>query len=354
MPSVSVIMATYNHAPFLGSAIDSILGQTLSDFEFIIVNDASTDETSTILENYHDLRIVRLDNKSRLGLSASLNRALEVAQGNYVARMDSDDISTSDRLEKQVAFMDRHPEIGILGTQYEVVNRASEIVYRSTHPLTHGLIAWHYLSRHAYPLRHGTIMVRRQVFERYGGYNTDFPREQDGELFLRLIHTVKYANLPEVLYLVRASRSSETASKVFATHFPLTLEIRRRCVAQLLDRDVTIEEMQAVIFPQKRAHRKACGVRLTLSSIQRGVSLLFEILQALDKKGYLDSAERQQAADELGHLIANMFDQSEEFFLHAARTKSLPVLVQPLIRRLAYRLAHREILTAIKYKFQQR
>ena len=105
-PLVSVLMPTFNDAPFLRMAIDSILGQTFTDFEFIIINDGSTDDTSAILDGYHDPRILRLDNSTNLKRAESSNRGLAVAKGKYIARMDADDVSHPERLQKQVHFME--------------------------------------------------------------------------------------------------------------------------------------------------------------------------------------------------------------------------------------------------------
>jgi len=115
-PTVSVLMPVFNGEQFLRPAMNSILNQTFTDFEFIIVDDGSTDHSREILNSYTDSRVRLICNESNIGLTDSLNRGLEAASGNYIARMDQDDISLPERLAKQVAFMDSHPEVGVCGT----------------------------------------------------------------------------------------------------------------------------------------------------------------------------------------------------------------------------------------------
>ncbi len=113
-PEISVVMAVFNHERFVVQAVESVLNQSITDFEFIIVDDGSSDGTSTILDTCHDPRIVRLRNESNIGLTRSLNRGLQAVRGSFIARQDADDISLPDRLERQVAFMHEHPDVGLV------------------------------------------------------------------------------------------------------------------------------------------------------------------------------------------------------------------------------------------------
>ena len=124
MPRISVIMSVYNSARFLAEAIQSILGQTYNDFEFIIVDDGSSDQSLEIIRSYAkmDNRIRVLENEKKYGLAASLNRCIFIAKGDYIARMDADDICVPDRLEKQIAFLEQHPNIGIIGGSVQEID----------------------------------------------------------------------------------------------------------------------------------------------------------------------------------------------------------------------------------------
>jgi glycosyltransferase involved in cell wall biosynthesis len=115
-PKISVVMPVYNGKEYLALAVESILRQTFADFEFIIINDGSTDNSADIAASYEDPRIKLLHNDKNLGLIPSFNRGLENSRGEYIARMDADDIAFPDRFKKQVAFLDDHPDIALCGS----------------------------------------------------------------------------------------------------------------------------------------------------------------------------------------------------------------------------------------------
>ncbi len=167
MPKVSVVMSVYNREKTVARAIDSILAQTFQDFEFIICDDGSSDSSAKILEAYskRDSRIVVVRNESNLGLPASLNRCLSVAQGEYVARMDDDDYSYPTRFQKQVDFLDNHPECALLGTGRRTVDE--EGVWGIFNAEGEPSVVEIYM-RH--PFTHPTVMMRRNVLLEVDGY----------------------------------------------------------------------------------------------------------------------------------------------------------------------------------------
>lgn len=116
MPKVSVVMPAFNAEKYIREAVDSILNQTFTDFEFIIINDGSTDHTKEIILEYDDPRIVLLENEKNSGIVVTLNKGIQFARGEYIARMDSDDISLCNRIERQVLFLDSHAHIGLIGS----------------------------------------------------------------------------------------------------------------------------------------------------------------------------------------------------------------------------------------------
>lgn len=205
--NVSVILSAYNGKQYLPKAINSILSQTYRDFEFLIVNDGSTDETGKIMEEFakQDARIRVITNEKNLGLTKSLNIALRQAQGVYVARMDADDVALSERLEKQVSFLDVHPEIGMVGTAFEWIDENGKIIGQKevvTEPeeLRSLLIQTN-------PFLHGSIMIRKEILDRAGWYDERYKKAQDYDLWLRLSQTCKFANLPDVLMQKRMTRN---------------------------------------------------------------------------------------------------------------------------------------------------
>lgn len=208
MPQVSVIMSVFNGARYLREAVDSILGQTFADFEFIVIDDGSVDETAAILNSYSDPRIVRLANQVNIGLTKSLNRGLSVAQGKYVARQDADDWSSVDRLARQVAYLEKHPQIALVGTAYTEVYEDGSPSRVVRMPAEHTEIRDKLFYENCFC--HGSVMVRRSCLEEAGEYDERFDVAQDLELWLRLAEAYLLSNLPDPLYFLRTHSASVT------------------------------------------------------------------------------------------------------------------------------------------------
>jgi len=206
MPRVSVVMSVYNGERFLRQAVDSILAQTFTDFEFVVVDDGSTDGTAEILKGYTDprLRMIRQEN---IGLIGSLNRAVDIASGDYIARMDADDISSPRRLDRQLEWLESKPGIAVLGTQAAEIDEAGDTLRRHYYPVGSDAIA-KALLRGATALCHGTVMFRRACFEKVGGYRRPFEHAEDYDLWLRMIESYEVENLTGVLYLKRLTLDS--------------------------------------------------------------------------------------------------------------------------------------------------
>ena len=202
---LAVLMAVYNNADTLKDCINSILNQSLKDFQFVIVNDASTDESNQILTHYAktDSRIKLLKNKHQMGLTSSLNKGLKIIKTKYVARMDADDISLNRRLEKQLNSLESHPKVTLLGTAVHLINQNGKILKLKNHPVDHQHIKKVALSY--CPFIHPTWMIRRSTLLELKGYHPDFPYAQDYELALRIIAKYKTANLAEPLLKYRVN-----------------------------------------------------------------------------------------------------------------------------------------------------
>lgn len=202
MPRISVLMPVYNTRPeHLREAIDSILAQTFGDFEFLILNDCSTDpQVEEVMKSYSDPRIVYAVNERNLGISGARNRLLDMAQGEYLAVMDHDDISLPERFEKQVAFLDAHPEVGVLNAQFGTVGRE-----KTSNIAMDDITIKKALMMHCSDVCHPTCMLRRSVLEAHGiRYEEMFSPSEDHALFCRLIPHTKFAALPDVLFMYRA------------------------------------------------------------------------------------------------------------------------------------------------------
>lgn len=202
LPKVTVLMPVYNGATYLREAIDSILAQTYMDFELLIVNDGSTDTSNEIIAAYSDPRIKCIENIKNLGLVASLNKGLKSAQGEYIARMDQDDISLPERLKKQFDFMIANPNIGVLGTGFKHINNKGVIRDLPSNILTdHDFIKW---SLHFYsPLVHPTVMMNKKIIRGIGGYSPLCVHAEDYDLWIRASKVTRISNLEEKLLLLR-------------------------------------------------------------------------------------------------------------------------------------------------------
>lgn len=205
MPKISVIMSVYNGERHLKEAIDSILKQTYNDFEFIIINDGSTDGTAQIFAEFQDQRL-RILHQKNMGLPKSLNKAINLAQGKYIARMDADDIALPQRLEKQVRFLEENPSIAVLGSMCNEIDWRGNVTPCPVYPLTDAEIRKEIVKRN--PFIHSSVIMRREIFNIVGLYNEDCRYSQDYELWFRVIKHFKVANLPEILIMRRLHKSA--------------------------------------------------------------------------------------------------------------------------------------------------
>jgi glycosyltransferase involved in cell wall biosynthesis len=201
-------MPVYNAEAYLSGAIGSILGQTFNDFEFLIVNDNSTDETEAIIKKYMagDGRIRLANNKKDKGIVGALNTGLEEARGQYIARMDADDVSLPHRLAEQVRFMDDNREVGVCGTWMNTIEEAgSRLWFPFPADHEHIKIALLFYT----PIAHPTVLMRRSFLEQHGlRYEETFKHVEDYELWERCAHLFRLANLPQVLFLYRLHPAS--------------------------------------------------------------------------------------------------------------------------------------------------
>lgn len=198
-PKVSVIMSVYNEEEIVMDAIESILNQTFKNFEFIIVNDGSTDKTPEILENYtkKDKRIKIITNSKNIGLTKSLNKAIKQARGKYIARMDADEISFKHRFEKQVEFLERNFDIALVGSFTKIVNKKNGKILNFKPFLDYQSIKKAMFFSNQFS--HSSVMLRRDIIQELGGYNEDFIFAQDYELWLRIMQKWKIVNIPKFL-----------------------------------------------------------------------------------------------------------------------------------------------------------
>ncbi|MCX6715656.1 MAG: glycosyltransferase family 2 protein [Candidatus Taylorbacteria bacterium] len=209
--SVSVLMPAYNAEKYIGEAIESILNQTFRDFEFIIIDDCSTDKTWEIIQEYakKDSRIVASRNDKNLKISAALNKGIDIAHGKYIARMDADDWSYPDRLQKQFDFMQANPDIGVSGGTMEVCDEKLVMKGYRKYKLT-DLEIRKKIFRYS-PFCHAAVMYRYSIDERY---NSSLDYAEDYDLYFRIGKKFSFGNLDEILIKVRRIEAGISISQV--------------------------------------------------------------------------------------------------------------------------------------------
>ena len=212
-PTISVLMSAYNAEKYLSDAVESILNQTFRDFEFVIVNDGSTDATSRILNQYaqKDDRIVLIE-QDNSGLCRALNVGLFSCRGELVARMDADDIAVPQRFEKQVEFLHSNPECVAVGTGLALIDSDGDILGTQVPPLTHDEIEAS-LFKGVGAVPHPTAMIRRTFLDQIGGYDETAIHVEDLDLWLRLSELGRLANMSNELLRYRLHENSVTVTK---------------------------------------------------------------------------------------------------------------------------------------------
>ncbi len=223
---VTVLMPVYNAEKYLAEAIESILGQTFRDFEFLIINDGSTDGSLEIIKSYTDSRIRLINNEENLKLIATLNKGIELAKGKYIARMDADDISLPQRLEKQYAYMEAHPEVGLLGSYIRTVGLENnyDVHFKTTHDeIKFKLFFDTHFPHPAALIRKSVLTDNNLVFEK------EYIHAEDYALWNKMAEVTKLSILPEILVYKRTH--PEQISKKFT---PVQLEISSKIRNKLL------------------------------------------------------------------------------------------------------------------------
>lgn len=199
-PLVSVVIPTYNKAQYLKKAIESVLNQTYKAIEMIIIDDGSTDNTQQVVKSFNDPKIIYIWQKNK-GPAAAKNTGIKKAQGKYIAFLDSDDLWLEEKLEKQLEFMEKNPEMSLLGTGCYEIDSQGKILGKKIFPkknenLQKILIRYN-------PFIQSSVLVKKEVFDKIKGYDENFSESEDYEFWLRVARYYKIANLPELLVMKR-------------------------------------------------------------------------------------------------------------------------------------------------------
>lgn len=260
-------MSVHNGEVYLAQALDSILSQSFSSFEFIVIDDASTDGTARILADYagRDSRICLLSNQRNMGLAWSLNRGLKQANGRYVARMDADDISLPLRLEKQFSFMEEHPGVGVIGTAVEVIDSAGQVIGQRMYPADPIIIRWRLAFEN--PLCHPTVMIRRSLLQD-APYNSSLNTAQDYDLWCHLGLITRFANLPQPLLRFRKHGASLTY-KMGGEQRENSLQISQNYIGHFLSTSIPAEVINDLWDRQQSSSKQALEIAKLMEDLAR-------------------------------------------------------------------------------------
>jgi hypothetical protein len=326
-------MSVHNGERYLREAVESILGQSFSDLEFIILDDGSTDSTWEILSSYGDPRIGLVRNEKNIGLTLSLNKGLALARGKYVARMDADDISLPHRLEMQVDFLERHPHIGVLGTAVQYMDSSGNLADVQRFPERHNIIRWSLCFYN--PVPHPTVMVRRRLMEQVRGYEPDIRTAQDYDLLQRLSSVTRLANLSEVLLYLRKHNASITHLQ-FDDQLENCVGVSRRVIAGLLHEDVG-EDLARLLWDQEPRSSKVT---------RRTARLIHRLCGVVTSNGDIPDVEkgmmRRDAARRMLQLIRPGVRLRDVWYILA----SASIQDSSLLRELALRRLQRVLAAA--------
>lgn len=275
-PCVSVLMTVYNGADFLCESIDSIVAQTFTRWELIVVDDGSTDTSPSILANYSDPRVRVFQLSKNIGRTPALRHAFDQARGEYIAVLDQDDVSHPERLERQVAFLDNHPDVVLVGSWAQYIDEAGTIFARFEPPTDgedlHDYLGW------GNPIVHSSAMYRKKAALIAGGYSVQFSFAQDYALILALAQNGRLAIINDYLCKLRAVKESMTRSsrhsrivasdqlalyKYAANNLPLSNRARR-----LNRRSVAISEIKCGLATL-RDKNLLSGVKIIMCGIAR-------------------------------------------------------------------------------------
>lgn len=242
-PDISVVMPVYNAKAYVAEALQSVLDQTYRNFELLVIDDGSTDDSRAVIQRFHDPRVVIAENLQNVGVVATLNKLLRLSRGNFIARMDADDIAEPDRFVKQLNFLNSHPEVDIVGGAIQYfggIKRPYTVVFPTDHEDIRVALLF-YCS-----LAHPTLMFRRSLIDRnLLQYSDDFRHAEDYYLWTQLLQQVRSANLTDVLLRYRL-HLKQVRSEHLDLQYEVAVEVRKLLLSRggvdCTDADIELHE----------------------------------------------------------------------------------------------------------------
>lgn len=273
---LNILLAVKDGEQYLSQTLDTLLNQSYPHFEFVIVDDGSTDKTPAILEGYaaRDPRLIIIRNERNMGVPGALNRGLEECKAPLIAKSDADDLHRPERLVRQLAFMKGNPAVGVLGTGFNRMTPAGEIMKAVVPPTDHDTI--YARQNFINSFLHSSIMYRTDLIRSVGGYDAAYPTAQDTDLWVRLRDRTCFANLPEVLVDYRVHPRSIMGTRGEKGRFK-GLTVPQRLLSGLLGRQLDDVDVSAIVELYQ-------GFRtMSVDDVRRAAPLLRECLRALSR-----------------------------------------------------------------------
>lgn len=298
-PAVSVLLPIYNAEPYLAQAIESVLNQTYTDFELLLLNDGSTDQSRQIAASYTDPRIRLLDNPHNLGLIATLNRGLAIARAPLIARQDADDIWEPQLLEYALDYLHAHPNVALVGARARLIDAQGQPITNSFMPymaLDNCAARWHLLFEN--PFSHSNVVYRRDlVWDTFGGYDASYPHIEDYALWSRIAQHAEVVILDAELSVVRKARGSVT-TRTFSTEDAAARQVMMHNLQYMLQLAIFPEAWLDLLMDFRTARRTNHLQRV------RAFGLLVETLLARFTRLYPQAAQHPQIRQYTANLLA--------------------------------------------------
>ena len=323
-PQITVLMTVYNGMSYLKECIDSVLEQTFRDFEFLIVDDASTDTSLEFIESYVDSRIRIVRNEQNMGQVASLNKGLQHARGAFVARLDQDDVNLPTRLEEQHVFMKARPDVAIVCSYEHTIDSLGNYVcsWRRAIPNYGGFIGLVLLG--LCPVWHPSVMFRRDIVQRLGGYDSNFPFAEDFELWSRIaLSRCSGAVVPKFHLLQRVHRDRQ--SNQYAARQKQSLNRAHERALQFFLPGESVVCLAALL----RLEKDSCGQEYDRMHARALAKQLHQLLDVIRSEKGLSEAENRI-------LRRKIFSRLGPGMWYAASLACLPrVLFRPVLLTLS-------------------
>jgi glycosyltransferase involved in cell wall biosynthesis len=284
-PAATVLVAVFNGADYLSEAITSIFAQTFSDFELLVVDDGSTDQTQDIIRSFPDPRLRAIVLSQNRGIARARNAGLEAARGRYIAFLDHDDVAPPERLEKQIAFLDLHPQVGMLGSDVEFIDSRGATLQKVHMPASDLEIRW--MNLLDCPMRQSSLTARRDLARQHH-YNERFLSLSDWDFIQRMLENTEAANLPEVLVRYR-SHPTNVSHTQFRRAVETGAHLSHHAIKSALpDFEITFEDvrdLRSVVLGGGSA-----GEGKSLEKTKRSLRLYLDLFEAFEAKHRDDPA----------------------------------------------------------------